>query len=375
MRKKTVFFVAAGSGGHILPALQLAQQWHHWHPDGRIVFFTGTRELEKKIVKNSTILTRVVHLPLRTFSLRRWWSIPLVMANVLSLFFKSIFYTLWYRPERVISTGGMMAVPFGLAAYVTRKKLDVHELNVLPGKAIKALFPFASTIYCSFAQTRPHCRWGVFDFTHKFQEAEYPLRFTQNDLTHDTAAIMQRMNQALAKRNASHFFNASKMTLFILGGSQGSALLNNLIKNFIEQNPVLAPQLQVIHQTGAFQEQPWETWYASHKIAAFTFSYDERVHDYYALADLIICRAGAGTMFEIAFFQKPCIVIPLNAPTTTHQKYNALAMAERYPALFTVLLQEAIVSNPELFADALKRHGVCEKNNHPEQSVINCIPA
>jgi UDP-N-acetylglucosamine--N-acetylmuramyl-(pentapeptide) pyrophosphoryl-undecaprenol N-acetylglucosamine transferase len=140
-------------------------------------------------------------------------------------------------------------------------------------------------------------------------------------------------------------FSPERKTIFVLGGSQGSLLLNETIKKFVEHEP--HGNYQIIHQTGAFQENSWRQFYMSHTIPAFTFGYDEHVHEYYAFADVILCRAGAGTLFEIAFFKKPCIVIPLVASTTDHQIYNARAMVEQYPELFTVVEQETAQQQPE----------------------------
>jgi UDP-N-acetylglucosamine--N-acetylmuramyl-(pentapeptide) pyrophosphoryl-undecaprenol N-acetylglucosamine transferase len=349
MKKKYLFVVAAGSGGHILPALCLAQQWKQENPDGTIVLFTGNGELEKKIVKKHANIQLVFNWGLTKFSRKNAWKLPWLLLQMLMIFFKSCFYSLWYRPEKVITTGGILAIPLCIAAWLTRKPVDVYELNVLPGKAVKALFPFARKLYIAFPQTKAYCHWGKIKFDKKCQETSFPLRFTPKDKDLDKATIISRINVLLQQRHLENKFNASRKTLFILGGSQGSVLLNNLIKGFVLHQISLKDQMQIIHQTGAFEETGWESWYTNHNLPALTFSYDEHINQFYILADVIVCRAGAGTMFEIAFFGKRCIVIPLVAATTDHQIYNAQAMAEQHPTLFTVLSQEEVAKNPEKF--------------------------
>ncbi len=354
MSKKTLFVVAAGSGGHILPALQLAQQWKQQNPDSEIIFFTGTSELEQKIIKSRPYLTDVKHFHMTQFSLRRWWLIPIIIIQFTVIFFKSLWYTVQYQPEKIISTGGLMSIPTCIAVRCCRKRVEAYNLDVVPGKAVKALLPFANIIFITFPQTKPRCMWLKKDFSYKCQLVTYPLRFTEKDRAINTNKVITRINEQLQQQNYHHIFDTHRKTIFVLGGSKGSGLLNSLIKDFIEKNPEYSQKIQILHQTGAFQENEWIDWYETQKIPAFVFSFDERINEYYVLADLIICRAGAGTIFEIAFFGKKCIVIPLIAPTTQHQIQNAHAIAEQYPQLFTVLDQNLITKNAQIFSETMR---------------------
>ena len=118
---------------------------------------------------------------------------------------------------------------------------------------------------------------------------------------------------------------------------------------------MIAPSIQVIHQAGSYSTFDWPAFYANEKIPALAFSYDERIKDYYLISDLIICRAGAGTLFEIEFFEKTCLVIPLVAQTTNHQIANARAMQEKNSKLFHVLTQEEVTRKFDLFSDTILR--------------------
>ncbi len=352
MKTKTLFVVAAGSGGHILPALQCAQQWHNDNPGSTVIFFTGTSELERKIREKHTFITKAIPCHLTKFS--SCWKIPLVMMQAIIILIKSMWYSFAYKPEKIISTGGLLAIPVCIAGWCTRRIIDVYNLDAIPGKANRFLFPLATTIFITFAQTQASCKAFGINYAHKCKLVPYPLRFTQTDRDIQPNVVIERINKQLEQRNFVHRFQPTRKTLFILGGSQGSMLLNTLIKGFIEQFPMMNNKLQIIHQTGAFQENTWDNWYAQHAIPALTFSYDEHVQHYYVISDLIICRAGAGTMFEIAFFNKKCIVIPLVAPTTAHQVQNAHAMAEQHPQLFTILEQEIVSKNQTIFYDTLR---------------------
>lgn len=354
MKSKKLFVFAAGSGGHLLPALQLARQWKQEHTNGQVFVFTGTTALERAIIQQHPWIGKTIHLRLNKFSLRQWWNIPIVTFQSVFIFFAGVWFSLLHRPEKALSTGGLLAIPLSIATRLTRRTVDLYELNVLPGKASKALFPFVNTIYTVFLQAKQHCRWKRFDFTNKCVLTTYPLRFTQQDKNVDKTVVVNSINQTLKQQQASHLFDHQRKTIFVLGGSQGSQLLNRLIKEFVEKNVELCSSLQVLHQVGSFNEQEWNDWYANHEIPALIFNYDQRVHEYYALADVVVCRAGAGTLFELAFFKNKSLVIPLVAPTTDHQIHNAHALAEQYPELFTVLNQALAQENSALFIETLK---------------------
>ena len=109
-----------------------------------------------------------------------------------------------------------------------------------------------------------------------------------------------------------------------------------------------ADTMQIIHQTGSIDNTDWKQLYASKNITAHVFSYHPDLALMYSAADLIICRAGAGTLFEIKFFGKPCIIIPLMTNTTTHQVDNACAMVEEYPEQFYMLAQSDVEKDPHM---------------------------
>ena len=90
-------------------------------------------------------------------------------------------------------------------------------------------------------------------------------------------------------------------------------------------------------------------FYERHHIPAVVFAYNEQLQNFYNLADLIICRAGAGTLFEAEFFKKRCIIIPLQTDLNDHQLQNAQAMAQMYPDRFSVVMQQDC-ANDLLFA-------------------------
>ncbi len=254
-----------------------------------------------------------------------------------SSFIKSFFYLCKYRPEKIITTGGVIAIPVCIAGFLLRIPIIIYSLDAKPGKAIKALIPFAHSIITCFSSTQHFfpalkCSFGP-----------YPIKFNNNDSS---------LNTNDAKNNLG--LSPHKKTVVILGGSQGSLFLNNCIKQFITDSLFPLDTLQIIHQTGSLDTTDWQTFYTSYNITAHVFSYHPNLSTIYAAADLIICRAGAGTLFEIKFFNKRCIIIPLKTSTTSHQIDNALAMINEYPELFYAIAQEVIEKDPTLLFTHIK---------------------
>jgi UDP-N-acetylglucosamine--N-acetylmuramyl-(pentapeptide) pyrophosphoryl-undecaprenol N-acetylglucosamine transferase len=154
--------------------------------------------------------------------------------------------------------------------------------------------------------------------------------------------------------NTGELFSEARKTIFILGGSQGSVLLNTCIKNFFEQNLPVLSLVQVIHQIGAQDQFDWVGFYKNMRVPAFVFSYNEDLAACYRATDVIVCRAGAGTLFEVLFFNKRALVVPLVAQTTSHQVDNAQALAQEHLELFTVVLQQDIIQDQKIFNNTLK---------------------
>ena len=350
MEKKTInnpkclCVAAGGSGGHILPAIIIAREWRQQNPDGRVLFFCQDKDLDKKILAQNKIADFVIALPAAKFFVKKPWLYPLFIFQILRGFISSFTNLIKHKPEKVISTGGSTAVPVALAAWLQWRPIEVYELNVVPGKSIKFLALFAQKIFIMFDESKKYLNFMGINFASKCQITRYPIRFTAADKVFDK-------NKELAALR----FSAERKTIFLLGGSQGSVFLNNLTKKFVELNPKLHNKIQIIHQAGLNDVAKWEVFYQKQNIPAIVFDYNQNIKSFYLLSDLIIARAGAGTIFEIEFFQKHALLIPLVAASTTHQVQNAEAMCHKSPYLFTMLRQETTERNFQIFSDLVTK--------------------
>ncbi|MBU1008050.1 UDP-N-acetylglucosamine--N-acetylmuramyl-(pentapeptide) pyrophosphoryl-undecaprenol N-acetylglucosamine transferase [Candidatus Dependentiae bacterium] len=320
---KTICLVAGGSGGHITPALRLGKQHLEQTPHGSLLFFCNTRKLDQAILANYDQPIQIVRLKLTNLPGKKIWRYPLFFLQFAHSFFKSFHFLKKQKPCVIISTGGIIAIPVCLAGKLLSIPVELHEFNVIPGKATRFLSPVAKKIFISFQKST---KFFKSKYQNKCSLEKYPLRFS----VHDTTSPITRPPH----------FSSGRKTIFLLGGSQGSLLLNNMIKEFIQTNQYIG-SIQVIHQTGSIDQTNWKKFYEQHNIPAHIFEYTNSIKDFYRLADLVICRAGAGTLFELEFFQKRSLLVPLKNHASNHQITNAHEMCQRHPNLFFLCDQDS----------------------------------
>lgn len=311
----SICYVAGHSGGHIIPCLTLAKQIKQAQPHTSILFFSSDGNVDTTILAGNDIIDH--HIPLSLSHKRSFINVPFIAVHLAFATLKSFYILLRHKPSRIASTGGIIAIPVCLAAWLLRIPIDLYELNAVPGKAIKLIAPISTTLYVCFSSTQRYFPRIKSILT------EYPIRFANKDSNNPIAS-----------------FSPQRITLFVQGGSQGSHYINQQIKQLIASYPVLQNSIQIIHQTGADTSIDWHTFYQQYGIPAVTFAYEHEVAPYYHHADLIISRAGAGALFETAHFKKQCLMIPLETRHNTHQLDNARAMAAEHPELFTLIRQQ-----------------------------------
>ncbi len=315
--------VASGSGGHIIPCITFAQTYKT-EPAQPLLFIGNNHQLDTTIQHNCTGISTAITLDLPKVPYRQWWKLPLFAIQACTAFLKSLVLLYKHKPSVVVTTGGYLSIPVCFAAYLLRIPIDIFELNAQPGRTTTFLAPFARSIFICFKETQKYLKKQA-------TLTAYPLRFSASD------------------KHAEH---TEKPTLLVLGGSQGSAFFNVMLESV---TPDFLKKIRVIHQTGSADLHKVQAFYKRHEIDANVFSYHHNLADYYNQASLVICRAGAGSIFETLFFEKPCIIIPLAAATTTHQQDNALAALQDHPQLVTVLFQQKIVRHPSLLQETIQK--------------------
>lgn len=324
MIKKFIALVAGRSGGHIIPGMTYAEQYKKMHPDIHVLFFSTDYHLDKAIIDLYPWIDQYVPLSLVNFPGINIFRYPLFIFQFIKCFFISCYNLYTYAPGKIVSMGGYISIPVALAGWLMAIPVELFELNAVPGRAAYQIARFASKINVCFAQAQKYFP------EEKTHFVSYPLRFNKKENIGRLAACNKLM------------LDPSKKVLLVLGGSQGSRFINKLLKELSEHYFINHQDIQIIHQTGALDVEPLQLVYQKHNIVSHVFDYKHDLQLCYEAADLVIARAGAGTLFELAFFEKLAIIIPLETKITDHQLDNAYAMQEMHPELFTVVRQQEI---------------------------------
>lgn len=311
-----VLMMAGGTGGHVYPALAVAREMLE---RGYRVEWVGTsRGLEHRVVPAAGIT-------LHCLSVRGVRGKGMVdkLLGVLLLALASL-QALWLvfrrTPSCVVGMGGYVAGPAGVAAWLLRKPLLIHEQNAVAGTTNRMLAPMAAKIVAGFP--------GAFRDDVDYQVLGNPIR---RELVKAGAEL------------AYDFSGQRALRLLVVGGSLGARPINNMIPGAIRQ--LLgdeSAQLEVWHQTGEAHAEVVSESYAGLldkgvKVAPFI----EDMAAAYAWADLVLCRAGALTVAELAVMGRPAILVPLPQAIDDHQTANARSLTDRGAA---ILLRQSDMS-------------------------------
>ena len=369
--RSTVCFVAAHSGGHMLPCLTLARQLQSRH---QILFVSLDRPLERGILQQApTVIDQLAYVNLPKFPYRKFWLYPQFVRQLFTSLRTSYRILKQAQATRVITTGGVSAIPVCYAARLLRIPIELYELNLEPGLAVQWIAPVAHTIKVCFPISKRYFRAND---QARCELVRYPVRFTAQELALTKTHLLQTLPPKLAS------FTAGRKTILILGGSQGSAFLNSLAAELLK----LPLPIQVIHQVGGainvspnassmpalrqtaalttsggnFKAAPgkliseFQALYQAQQTPAYVFSYDADMAPLYTLADVVITRAGAGVLAELACFGRPAVIIPLQTAQTAHQVANANSWSQLYPQLFRVVTQNELEREPALLLTKLQ---------------------
>ncbi|MBA3954765.1 UDP-N-acetylglucosamine--N-acetylmuramyl-(pentapeptide) pyrophosphoryl-undecaprenol N-acetylglucosamine transferase [Candidatus Dependentiae bacterium] len=332
----TICGVAGKSGGHIVPGLTVIENYLKQYPEFKVLFFSTDTPLDKAIISKYASIHTYVPLKLDNVPGKNYKRYPAFIAQCIGAFAQSIWYLAKQRPQKIVSMGGYISVPVCLAGWLLGVPIELYELNAVPGKAVLWLSPLATKILVCFPQAKKY-------FNHdKVAVVEYPFRF--------------KPAQTVSKKDACKQLglNPEHVVLLVLGGSQGSEFINTLIPDFFKYHQNLGKTISVIHQAGSYDLTVLTKLYSKYGIESVVFSYRPDLDICYAAADFVVARAGAGTLFEILFFKKPALIIPLQTTTTAHQKDNAFALQELNPKLFSVVDQKSVEEHKALFFTQLQ---------------------
>lgn len=311
---KTLLVMAGGTGGHIMPGLAVAECMRErgW----RVVWMGNPDGMEARLVPGQGYeMAWVRFSALRGKGLLRKLMLPF---NLLRGCREAMRQLRGIRPDVVLGMGGYISFPGGLMAALSGRPLVLHEQNSIAGLANRVLARLARKVLTGFPKTLPNADW------------------CGNPVRSEIAAVAPP-----AERYAGR---SGKLRLLVVGGSLGAQALNDAVPAAMALIPENG-RPEVVHQSGEKHVAALKEAYARAGVAAHMVSFIEDMAGAYAWADLVICRAGALTVAELAAAGVPSILVPFPAAVDDHQTANARFLADAGAA---ILLPQADMSPQRL---------------------------
>lgn len=328
--KQTILMTGGGTLGPVTPLLAIAKRWQEVDPDVDVAWVGTAEGPEAEVVAAHGYAFHAMHVP--KLSRHAWWTWPLVLPQLLMSCIRAYRLLDELRPEIVFTAGGYTSVPFVWMARLIGIPTWVHQLDVLPGLANRLMAPFATRVSVTWEESA--AAFG----------AEKTL----------IVGGMVRPDILSGSREAflrEHKLDPERKTVLVFGGGTGAEQINDAMLVIGRE---LTTRFNVVHITGKGKMRE-----AFHEMGpayvAYEFFNTEMKHALSA-ADVVVARAGMGSMLELIALQKPSILIPILG---SHQEANARVARERgvarvITALTPQVLQQEIVrlaTNTEMVRD------------------------
>ena len=322
MSRRPILVMAGGTGGHVYPALAVARALEAHSQE--IVWLGTHRGLESKVVPAAGIDIEWISVR----GLRRKGVAALLVApfQLLWALIQALAVILRRRPAAVLGMGGFVSGPGGLAAWLTRRPLVIHEQNAAAGLTNRLLARLARVVLQAFP--------GSFNSAVNAETVGNPVR-------EDIAAVAPPADRFKDRQGP--------LRLLVLGGSQGALALNKTVPAALGLiDPAERPVVK--HQCGSLTLDTARAAYAEHDVEVELLPFIDDMAAVYAWADLVVCRAGALTVAELCAVGLPALFVPYPAAVDDHQTANARPLADAGAA---VIIDESMLS-PEVLAQQLR---------------------
>ncbi len=299
---RTILIMAGGTGGHIYPGLAVAdalraQGW-------QVVWLGAPNSMEAELVPNHGYTVAWVNFTgVRGKGLLRLLTLPFTLLRALGQSAVAIFS---YRPDVVLGMGGYITMPGGLMAAMLRRPLVIHEQNSVAGMSNRALAGLAARVLSGFPGVLKRAEW------------------CGNPVRADIAALPEPQVRYAAR--------SGKLHVLVVGGSLGAKALNETMPQALalmseQERPA------VLHQTGKKNLEAVRQLYQQAGVQADIRPFLEDMANQYAHADVLICRAGALTIAELAAAGVASVLVPLPIAVDDHQTHNAWFLSEHGAAV------------------------------------------
>lgn len=296
-----VLFAGGGTGGHLFPGIAVARALLRRHPRARVAFAGTGRGIEARVLAREGFRFE----PIRSAGLMG--KSPLAVARTVALAPLTLFDAARalrrVRPDLVIGLGGYSAGPVVLLAALAGRSTMLMEQNAVPGMTNRMLAPIVRAAAVSFETTASSFGAGAF--------------VSGNPVRDDFFAV------ARVDRTG----RTGPPTVLVLGGSQGAHVLNAALAGAAGALAAAPGGVRITHQTGEADRERVRDAYREAGLHARVEAFFDAVHEEMRAADIVVCRAGATTLAEVAAAGLPAVIVPLPTAANDHQRRNAAAFA------------------------------------------------
>ena len=324
---RSILIMAGGTGGHIFPALAVADclRTQGW----RITWLGARNSMEAELVpKHGYPMAWVRFSGLRGKGLVRQLLLPL---NLLIALTQSASALLRHRPDVVLGMGGYITFPGGIMAALLCRPLLIHEQNSIAGLSNKVLARLAARVMSGFPEVLPRAEW------------------CGNPVRDSIVALSEPTARYTARHGVLH--------VLIVGGSLGARAINECVPQALALLP-LAARPAVLHQTGKQHVATVQAGYQQAGVSGDIKPFLEDMAQHYAWADIVICRAGALTIAELAAAGVASILIPFPSAVDDHQTSNARFLSDRKAALLLPQTQLTPQTLANLLSDTTRQQAL-----------------
>ena len=289
-----------GTGGHLFPGIAVAGELGKRFKNSEILFLVGKRRMETEIL--SSYGYNVISIDVEGIKGRGWEKGLAVLLKLPKSLFQSLGIIKKFSPSLVFGVGGYSSGPLCLAARLMGVPTAIHEQNSRPGLTNRLLSRFADHVFISFEESRSFFKSGSVLLTGNPVRSELFSR----------SGIMRKKK--------------GSFTILVVGGSQGAQAVNEKFAEAFKYLTVRGRPPEVIHQTGQPDYNRTVEDYRKKGIKGELSPFIKDMSSAYERADLVVSRAGATTIFELAALGKPSVLIPYPYAADGHQEINARSL-------------------------------------------------
>lgn len=308
-----VLFAGGGTGGHLYPAIAIADAVRAMEPDAAILFIGTKGKIEAQVVprRGYAFATIWISGVRRSLSL----STLLVPVKLITALAQSFVHLRRFRPDIVVGTGGYVCGPPAFVANLLGVPVVLQEQNSYPGVTTRLLAHRVRRVYLTFERSRRFLR-------------------RQDNTVVSGNPVRQAVGTVPRAEGAKRLgLDPARTTLLVAGGSQGAASINTAVLGAVQELSALG--VQILWLTGERDADRVRSTLAAQPglSGVRVFPYLERMEDAYAASDLAVCRSGATTLAELLCAGVPSVLIPYPFAAADHQTENARAMVEQGAAV------------------------------------------